>query len=1259
MAGTCEWILKTDELMNWLQLSEPQGEGDSNVLWLYGNPGTGKSTMAMTMADELPKQQAFTTGSKVLAYFFCDSSNDKQRTAVSILRGLIHYLVTKRPYLAKFLLPKHSEGKTNLNSSFDALWGVLMEMGKDSAVEIYCIIDALDECESDSQQDFIRQVYHSYGEQQTADSPPSHLHLLITSRPYPEIGEYLFHFRSKDLASYRAVEDDLRVMIEAKVKDLAARKKYPDSVKRDVSSILEEKAEGTFLWVGIACSELDRPKSQSKRAVKMLREMPPGLHALYGQLLSTAMADIGEDDDEKEAMKNMMNFVAFTRRPLTVRELTALCQLYPDDDEDSRLQFTQDLVEQCRLMIIIQDGYVRLLHKSVKDFLVKEKLDIDELKAHADMANHCIDHILDCFETASHERASFLEYAVKYWPEHAGLADTAWAVDPQQESFFEPDSGAWEKWQAWYDCLAGNFSDGIEEGFGIFHAAAKWRIIPLILWGFKTHLDQHERTYHDAEFQTMTGVTPLEEAALNGHTIVMVTVLNNIKAGLRVSTRVISAAAGNEESGYDLMKLLLSQPENHAEINEEVLKSAANNGQHGKKIIELLLNQRESQMHVSEEVVKAAAANRRSGRDVMEFLLDRKGDQVQLTEEVLRAAARNEYSGQDILALLLDRREGHIQITDEVVKDAVYNDRSGEKIIKLLLDRQGNQIPVTEAVIKAAARRTVRSRKIQQLLSGKCLPFLVTEDVLKAAAANPVQGLAMTEFFLDECLDSNYSVTPDVLIAALLYQQETILASLLLERTPEQFDFKEDIWEAAIYNKYSTEHVQLLLEHNKKVHVVLTERLLMGISSHTWKHRKGLIMLLLNAGWSCTVTKRVLDIIVRWFDADVMVLLLQQPNGQLKVTEDQIIAAFPEDNRLRRQSISSLKDTQPTIQAPSIAADLPAQDAAYQLGSLIQTQVLDDHDDEVWISEFSHDGLNLCTAGRSGRLIVYETMTFSIIHSLRGHVRNIPCLAYSPNDTRLATSGHDGLVRIWDTKVGSIPWKLRVDSLTASKFYECLYILRDTKLANSLLWVTDREIIISTPYSLRHWNITGPCIYEWRNTFSGRIACCCITPDCTSLLVSSNRELHVIDIKTRARKFSFAIDARASSLTVDPSSRYLLANLFRDREVQLLDFHQGTVTRQFRGSRQDGFLIRSTFFGVDQSLVLSGSEDPRIYVWDRGSGALVDILEGHESRCISSVTPNPRNPDMFASSGDDCTVRIWVRKREELSDWCVISKSAF
>jgi WD40 repeat protein len=67
------------------------------------------------------------------------------------------------------------------------------------------------------------------------------------------------------------------------------------------------------------------------------------------------------------------------------------------------------------------------------------------------------------------------------------------------------------------------------------------------------------------------------------------------------------------------------------------------------------------------------------------------------------------------------------------------------------------------------------------------------------------------------------------------------------------------------------------------------------------------------------------------------------------------------------------------------------------------------------------------------------------------------------------------------------------------------------------------------------------------------------------------------------------------------------------------------------------------FLGQDESRIVSGSEDSRIYIWDRDSGALVDILEGHESGCVNSISVNPANPDMFVSTGDDRTCRVWIR----------------
>ncbi|KAL2809268.1 hypothetical protein BJX63DRAFT_366537 [Aspergillus granulosus] len=728
--GTCDWILETDELMQWLGVSETRGPKRPEVLWLHGHPGTGKSTMVMAMTEALPNRPWFANSQRVLAYFFCDAGSEKQRTAIAIMRGLIYHLVKECPALMKHLLPKYIERKATLYTSFDTLWSVLTEMSQKSSVEIYCIIDALDECESDSQEMLLCQLHRTFQKHRPTDTSSSYPHFLITSRPYPEIGGYLFSFRNKDLATYSAVKSDLTVMIKEKVKDLAERKKYTESVRNEVIRILETKSEGTFLWVGIVCNELARPGVQSRNAVKTLERMPPGLHALYRQLLNTAFLHKDGDDDDRQTMVDILRFVAFARRPLTVLELAVVCELYPDSDEATRLQFTQELIDLCRLMIVIQDKHVRLLHKSVKDFLVKEDLDIDELGAHADMAGFCIDHILHDAWLASDGKSTFLEYAVEYWPEHAEHADTAYVINRHQESFFKPESIIWEKWLGRYNSKGRRFGK-LEEGFGILHAAARWGIIPLITWGLKTavgstefsHSD--EGSYNDAEFATEDGLTPLEVAARQGRMNVMDILLKEMRAGLKVSEQVLKAAARNEESGGDVMALLLDRQGDQIKITEDVVLAAARNEGSGKHIMKLLLDQQGDQIETTEEVITAAAGNERSGKDIIRFLLD----QIEITEDVVMAAARNEGSGKDIMELLLDQQGDQIEITEDVVKAAVANKWSGKSIMNLLLDRQGDQISITPDIFKTAVgndysggalTKSILLRIEDQIKEGQC-----------------------------------------------------------------------------------------------------------------------------------------------------------------------------------------------------------------------------------------------------------------------------------------------------------------------------------------------------------------------------------------------------------------------------------------------------------------------------------------------------------------------------------------------------------
>jgi len=66
--GTCVWIFGTEDLTNWLGSGRCAESRSSDILWLHGLPGMGKSTMSIYLAEELLKRFSTTSG-MTLAYF--------------------------------------------------------------------------------------------------------------------------------------------------------------------------------------------------------------------------------------------------------------------------------------------------------------------------------------------------------------------------------------------------------------------------------------------------------------------------------------------------------------------------------------------------------------------------------------------------------------------------------------------------------------------------------------------------------------------------------------------------------------------------------------------------------------------------------------------------------------------------------------------------------------------------------------------------------------------------------------------------------------------------------------------------------------------------------------------------------------------------------------------------------------------------------------------------------------------------------------
>ncbi|CAI7619766.1 unnamed protein product [Penicillium palitans] len=480
--GTFSWFLESDELKCWLRQAKAVSDIEQNVLWLHGNPGIGKSTMATMLAEELPKTDFFSNNSSILTFFFCDSDSENHRTATSLLRGFLYQIIQKHSCFMEQMIPRYEVQGKRLFTSFDGLWAVLMDIGRAAdGTEIYCIADALDECDTESQDILLRQIHQSFQQANETSPVPCNVHFLITSRPYPEIQSSLSIFRCVALGSCKEIAEDLRAMIQDKVQDLARRNNYPASVKNKVSRLLEEKADGTFLWVGIVYEQLF--KVQSKDAVEKLRAQPQGLYRLYRSLLNAAF----EDNISRNAsqLKMVFIFVLFALRPLTVAEIAEACRLYLDEDIETRLRFTQEIIDSSRSLIFTDKTYVRLLHMSVRDFLMTEMDDFTAVKSNYVLSCRCVELIsqycrLGLDRSALESTYGFFGYSVLHWPKHASLAKTEFTIQKQHENFFQNKFGLWRCWLGNYNHVQRHSWDALGLDTSVIHVAARWGIVPLI-----------------------------------------------------------------------------------------------------------------------------------------------------------------------------------------------------------------------------------------------------------------------------------------------------------------------------------------------------------------------------------------------------------------------------------------------------------------------------------------------------------------------------------------------------------------------------------------------------------------------------------------------------------------------------------------------------------------------------------------------------------------------------------------------------------
>ena len=141
--GTCEWVTEHRNVRAW---SESQS---SELLWLSGNPGCGKTVISSFLIESLRTHSEITT-----IYFICDNKLEHFRSKENILRFILHQLMTHDPSLVHHAIGYYRNMQASVAKSSSAMWAIFVNMlkGQYPSKPVFFVLDALDECDIETRE---------------------------------------------------------------------------------------------------------------------------------------------------------------------------------------------------------------------------------------------------------------------------------------------------------------------------------------------------------------------------------------------------------------------------------------------------------------------------------------------------------------------------------------------------------------------------------------------------------------------------------------------------------------------------------------------------------------------------------------------------------------------------------------------------------------------------------------------------------------------------------------------------------------------------------------------------------------------------------------------------------------------------------------------------------------------------------------------------------------------------------------------------
>jgi WD40 repeat protein len=267
--------------------------------------------------------------------------------------------------------------------------------------------------------------------------------------------------------------------------------------------------------------------------------------------------------------------------------------------------------------------------------------------------------------------------------------------------------------------------------------------------------------------------------------------------------------------------------------------------------------------------------------------------------------------------------------------------------------------------------------------------------------------------------------------------------------------------------------------------------------------------------------------------------------------------------------------------------------------------------------------------------------------TLRGHNRGINCLAFQPiaknEDSPILVSGSRGEIKLWDLTKGELV-------ATLSEHPWILPGLVDE--VNSLAFSPDGQTLVSggADSTIKIWHVGALDLIDILHKHNGMVRCVAFTPNGRMLVTGGDdRKIMFWDLMLRQVRISLSLDDTAAhSLTFSPDGQTLVTGSYRKIKVWHISRPKKMMIapqllQSFTGHSH---IISSLVISADSKILISGSRDKTIKMWELETGELIRTLKGHRDGVYAlALSPDGQ---IIASGSADKTIKLWHLETGEL-----------